>query len=289
MQPIVGMYQIARILLVISILWHFEPVSAQRSDAFLGNLYKSSTINFGNPGPQEPLPAEGIRLFVWNIHKAEDARMYQDFADLSFGADIAVLQEAISKKSFTHPITDANPNFGWTLAKSFLQLDLSYTGVATGSRVRALTEEVIVSNVKEPVIETPKTILLSEFAIENSQDTLLIANIHGINFVSTEAYKVQINQLLEKISLHHGPMIVAGDFNTWSVDRRAYLEEVFGPLGLKHVQTPIAGVLDLDHVYIRDLEARFVFDLSHIDSSDHAPLMMDLTFETNKVMMYESK
>lgn len=289
MQLILNMYQIARILLVISILWHFEPVSAQRSDAFLGNLYKSSTLSFGNSAPQEPLPADGFRLFVWNIHKAEDPRLFQDFADLSFGADISLFQECISKKNFTEQITDANPNFEWTMAKSFLQLDFSYTGVATGARVKALTEEVIVSTVKEPVIETPKTILISEFAIENSADTLLVANIHGINFVSLEAYKIQINQLLEKISLHQGPMIIAGDFNTWSVDRRSFLDDVLGALGLKHVQTPIAGVLDLDHVYIRDLSARFVFDLSHIDSSDHAPLMMDLTFETNKVMMYESK
>lgn len=282
------MMRIARFFLIITILWQFGSVSAQGADALFWNLYKDSTISFGDPVPVEPLSSEGLRLFVWNIHKADDPRLSQDFADLSFGADIALFQEAVSYEAFTHEITTANPNFAWTMAKSFQQGDLSFTGVATGARVKALREEVIISDAKEPVLETPKTILLSEFALENAPETLLVANIHGINFVSLESYKSQIRQLLEKIRRHHGPLIVAGDFNTWDPARMDYLQKAFAPLRIKHISTPIAGILDLDHIFVRDMKARFVFDLSHIDSSDHAPLMVDLTYEINKVMIYEN-
>lgn len=281
------MNPIARLLLLLAIISPIGLSTARAADAFLGNLYNDSTLSFGKPAPTQPLPADKIRLFVWNIHKAADQRLSQDFGDLSFGADIALFQEAISNPSFVNNLAAANSEFEWTMAKSFQLLDFNFTGVATAYRVKPLGEEVIVSKVTEPVTETPKTILLSLFAIQNSYDTLLVANVHGINFVGLETYKVQMRQLVEKLHDHQGPMIVAGDFNTWEAARLDFLKELFAPLGLSQINTPIAGVLDLDHVFVRGLKPAFVFDLSHIDSSDHAPLMVDLLFETNKVMMYE--
>lgn len=282
------MSYLARFLLVIAIISPFGVLQARAADAFLGNLYNDSTLSFGKPAPTQPLPGDKIRLFVWNIHKGEDPRLPQDFGDLSFGADIALFQEAVSAPSFVASLTAANTEFEWTMAKSFQMLDFNFTGVATAYRVKPLGEEVIVSKVTEPITETPKTILLSVFAINGSYDTLLVANVHGINFVGLETYKVQMRQLADKLRHHQGPMIVAGDFNTWDPDRLDYLKKLFAPLGLSQIQTPIAGLLDLDHVFARGMKAGFVFDLSHIDSSDHAPLMVDLLFETNKVMMYEN-
>jgi len=281
------MSYIAKLLLVISILGPFGALKAHAADDFLGNLYNDSTISFGNLAPNNPLPQDRIRLFVWNIHKAEDQRLPQDFADLSIGADLALFQEAVTNPSFVKNITAANPEFEWTLAKSFQMFDFNFTGVATAYRVKPLGEEVIVSKVTEPVTETPKTILLSVFAINQSYDTLLVANIHGINFVGLDTYKVQIDQLAAKIRQHHGPMIVAGDFNTWEPGRMNYLKKILTPLGLSQVKTPVAGFMDLDHVFIRGMKTQFVYDFSNIDSSDHAPLMVDLVFENNKVMMYE--
>lgn len=281
------MNYIARILLLLAIISPIGLQTAHAADAFLGNLYNDSTLSFGKPAPTSSLPSDKIRLFVWNIHKGEDQRLPQDFGDLSFGADLALFQEGVSTPSFVAPLIAANTEFEWTLAKSFQMFDFSFTGVATAYRVKPLGEEVIVSNVTEPVTETPKTILLSVFSIAGTYDTLLVANVHGINFVGLESYKIQMRQLADKLRDHQGPMIVAGDFNTWDPARLDYLKKLFAPLGLSRVNTPIAGMLDLDHVFVRGMKAAFVFDLTHIDSSDHAPLMVDLLFETNKVMMYE--
>jgi endonuclease/exonuclease/phosphatase (EEP) superfamily protein YafD len=283
-----AMMKTVRLILVISVLCQFGFAQALETKPYFGTLYNASTISFGAPVAAEPLPADGLRLLVWNIHKGSDTRLPLDFSDLSFGADLALFQEAVSTPSFIAQITGANFNFGWTLAISFQQEDLSYTGVATASRVKALTEEVIISDAKEPLVETPKTILLSEFNIENTAETLLVANIHAINFVSLETFKTQIRQLITKIYMHQGPLVVAGDFNTWAPDRFTYLQKAFAPHGLKNIKTPIAGLLYLDHNFFRQMNAKFVFNLSHIESSDHAPLMVDLTFETNKVMKNET-
>ena len=281
------MNHIARLLLLLAIIGPIGLSTAHAADAFLGNLYNDSTLSFGKPAPTSSLPSDKIRLFVWNIHKAEDQRLSQDFGDLTFGADLALFQEAVSRPDFIQSLVAANTDFEWTMAKSFQLFDFSFTGVATAYRVKPLGEDVIISKVTEPVTETPKTILLSVFSINGTYDTLLVANIHGINFVGLEAYKVQMNQLAEKLRQHQGPMIVAGDFNTWEPARLAYVKSLFEPLGLSQVNTPVAGMLDLDHVFLRGMKANFIFDLSHIDSSDHAPLMVDLIFENNKVMMYE--
>lgn len=282
------MSYIARVLLVISILSPFRDFQAYGADAFLGKLYNDSTISFGGPVPSRPLPDDKMRLLIWNIHKGEDQRLPQDFADLSFGADVVLFQEIVNSQSFIKNLRSANNELQWTMVKSFQRIDLNFTGVATGSRVQPLREEPIVSKVTEPITETPKTALITVYAIENSYDTLMVANIHSINFVGLESYKVQIQQLLEKIQQHKGPLIVAGDFNTWDPARLTYLKKVFVPLGLKHLPTPAAGLLDLDHIFVRGMKANFIFDLSHIDTSDHAPLMIDLLFENNKVMQYEN-
>lgn len=273
------MPQTVRVILFISILGYFGASQAQDTGPRFWSLYKGSTYSFGNAVQQKPLPSKGLRLFVWNIHKAEDSRITADFGDLSLNADVALFQESVTNKSFIDSLMAAGPEFGWTMTKSFQQLDLSYTGVATAARVKPLDEEVLVSSVTEPITETSKTILLSEFTIENSPETLLVANVHGINFVLTETYKIQIRQLLQSLRAHQGPLIVAGDFNTWSAARLTYLQKVFAPLGLAQVIKPSAGFLDLDHIFLRGLKARSVFDLSYIDSSDHAPLMVDLIYK----------
>lgn len=273
------MNSIKRIALTITIICQLGLSQALAADANFGILYSQSTISFGNPLPRSPLSNHKLRLLVWNIHKGHDERMPQDFSDLSTEADITLIQEIVSRRSFLNTLVNANPELTWTMAKSFQQFDFSFTGVANGARVRPLREQAMLSDAKEPLANTPKAVLLSEFAVENSEKTLLVANIHSINFVSLDSYRSQIHQLLEKILLHQGPLIVAGDFNTWDPERMKYLRTVFNNFKLRKVATPTKGLLSLDHIFVRGLKPEFVFNLNHVDSSDHAPLMVDLVFD----------
>lgn len=266
--------------LVISVLFAFGLTSASGQAPYLGPLSKISTVHFGKATEQSAISTKHLRLLVWNIHKAADESLAKDFSDISYGADLVLFQEAVSERSFAAKLVAANPTLGWTLAVSFAVDPGNYTGVATGSKVQPDNEYVIVSNAREPITSTPKTILLSEYFLPNRTGSMLVANIHGINFVTTETFKTQIRQLFEKIRSHQGPLIVAGDFNTWNDGRMSYLIRAFAQLGLKQISTPDSGGLfSLDHIFVRGMKSQFVFNLNHIDSSDHKPLLVDLVLQ----------
>jgi len=253
--------------------------SSQAKVPQFGELTNSSTVRFGRAASPSPLSSKALRLLVWNIHKGLDENLPKDFANISYAADLTLLQEAVSEKVFTTKLSTANPTLGWTLAISFELSQNNYTGVATGSKTPPLREEAIVSEVTEPIAGTPKTVLLSEYALENREDSLLVVNIHGINFVTNEDFKTQIRQMLKKIYHHKGPMIIAGDFNTWNDGRLEYLQKALASLGVRSVHTPEpGGFFKLDHIFVRGFVPRFIFNLNHIESSDHKPLLIDLLF-----------
>lgn len=242
-------------------------------------FFEQLTVSFGAKAPLAPLPGPGLKVYVWNIHKALDANMPLDFRHSSLDSDLALFQEAVSNPGFVRALTAANPFLSWTLAKSFSHDEGSFTGVATGSRVAPKNEEVIISEPTEPISKTHKTILVSQYYVNWQAEPLMVANIHAINFVPTGKFKTQINQLIARVREHKGPLMVGGDFNTWNAGRMSYLQEMFAPLGLKLVQMRSEGILNLDHVFVRGLKVRSVEKLKHITSSDHTPIRMELEFE----------
>jgi endonuclease/exonuclease/phosphatase (EEP) superfamily protein YafD len=253
-------------------------VSAAPKQAGRHELFEQLTTHFGTAIQSGPLPGPGLKIYVWNIHKGKDAKLPQDFQWSSAGIDLALFQEAVSSPAFTESIIAANPSLGWTMAKSFSVANESYTGVATGSLYQPAYEDVIISQPIEPVSRTHKTVLLSEYFVNWQADTLLVANIHAINFVPTQIFKVQIDQLVERVKDHKGALIIGGDFNTWNAGRMEYLKDVFSKLGLKLVKAPENRYLNLDHVFIRGLSVQSVNKMDEIRSSDHTPMRVDLQF-----------
>ena len=70
---------------------------------------------------------------------------------------------------------------------------------------------------REPWIRTPKAVGITEFALTDSQQTLAVVNIHGINFtLGVGDFARQLADIRSVIEAHEGPVIVAGDFNTWN-------------------------------------------------------------------------
>ena len=246
-------------------------------DSVLSN--ESLKIAFGRTQRPLKLASNEVNLLIWNVHKETDGDLANDFRRISHQIDLALFQEAVSGPEFTEPISQSNKELGWTLAKSFQRNNGEFTGVATGSRVQPLKEEVQLSPMRETLINTPKTILYSEFAIEGREDTLLVVNVHAINFVTSADYSVHIQQLVTKVRSHQGPLIVAGDFNTRNDSRQVYLDATLQQLGLTELEGPRAGFWNLDHAYGRGVRTKRVYDLSAISSSDHAPRIWDLTID----------
>jgi endonuclease/exonuclease/phosphatase (EEP) superfamily protein YafD len=146
----------------------------------------------------------------------------------------------------------------------------------------------------EPLLRTPKATALSLYAIAGSEQTLLVINIHGVNFsIGTEALRAQLQQSIDWISRHQGPIVFAGDFNTWSDERQALVDDYAGQLGLQPLlfkQDFRTTVFDraLDHIYVRGLT---VIETSTIETttSDHNPLMAKLMYDPSTAVWLADK
>ncbi len=68
---------------------------------------------------------------------------------------------------------------------------------------------------------------------------LMVINIHAINFKLTNFYyKKQIDQMVEQIESHYGPILVVGDFNSWKDSRRELVISAFQKVGIERVGMP---------------------------------------------------
>ncbi len=81
----------------------------------------------------------------------------------------------------------------------------------------------------------PKSALLSEFALSDGS-TLIVVNLHGVNFaVGLDEYQEQLDSLRAVLEVHSGPIILAGDFNTWRQARLEVVNRFAESLGLRDV------------------------------------------------------
>lgn len=229
------------------------------------------------------LDANRISLINWNIYKAQRENWESDFRTFIQQQDIVVLQEAVLIDALSRTLSGQDMH--WSLNTAFYYDDTE-TGVLTASRVRAVRSCGLRAD--EPMTGIPKTMLVTEYRLSNGQPNLLVANIHGINFtLGTDAYRQQVMALAEAIRQHTGPVIVAGDFNTWSDDRMAIVDEMVEQLSLSsvtyrnHNRLTVFGN-PLDHVFYRGLELLEEETLS-VTSSDHNPIRV--TFKATKPLL----
>jgi len=225
-----------------------------------------------------------IRCLVWNIHKARRTNWRNDFSELCKDRDLVLLQEAVTNAP-TDSVFDLCDRYEWLMAGSHQHpLSSVITGVKTGCTAGAISREVHRSNFSEPVVKTQKLLLETHYSLANSNSTLMVLNMHAINFVSVAKYVDQLGQLSLVLSAHNGPVILAGDFNTWNPERLTRFKSVAGSAGLSEASMTRRSKLQhlhqhLDHVYYRGLSLRSVESLQHISSSDHAPITATFCLE----------
>src|SRR4029453_18965324 len=100
---------------------------------------------------------------------------------------------------------------------------------------------------------------------------------HGINFtLSTGEYRAQLNAIADALARHDGPIVLAGDLNTWSSARMKLVDDVAMRMGLtKAVLAQDERTLFLgrqvDHILIRGLLVSSARALA-VTSSDHNPV-----------------
>jgi len=225
---------------------------------------------------QQGLQPDSIELFNWNAHKHMHKDMHDDLVDMTASTDLILLQE--TAPDYDH-LAAIEPPLHWVYAPGY-NWRRRTTGVITASRVEPLAYCRIMS--KEPWLRSPKAINITRYALRGSADTLLVFNVHLINFtLGTKALQQQITAMAELIEQHDGPVIVSGDFNTWSKKRaqlvtKAMTEHGLNPVAyLQDQRTRIFGN-PVDHLYVRginDTEATTI----NVESSDHNPMTVRLS------------
>jgi len=224
------------------------------------------------------LPSDQIDVLVWNVHKGDDERWYPEFEELIKEREIVMVQEGLYTQEMRHTFA-SKKEFIWDLATSFhiFYKQSAGTGVATGSIARALETSVLTTVATEPVVSTHKVSLYSEFALQGRTDHLLVVNVHAINFVSDLSYMMELLRIKNKIKAHQGPLLLAGDFNTWSNMRMKALKRLAKTLHLTTIEFADSARSTglghfLDHAFIRGMEAVKVENLGNVQTSDHKPL-----------------
>ena len=232
-----------------------------------------------------------LRVLCWNILKARRAAFVEDFRRLTADRDLVLLQEAVLNAPSDALFTD-DPRHRWIMARSFRDPRSSIEhGVKTGAVAPPLEARCRVSPHAEPLVRTPKMLLATRYALAPALSpapgaapapTLLVLNMHAINFVSVAKYLDHLEHLVEALGGHEGPVLLAGDFNTWSVRRRASFFSVAGEARLLEAEMKRGARLGhlnshLDHVFYRGLALGAIASLGNVSSSDHAPIVA--TFE----------
>ena len=227
---------------------------------------------------ENTLPATSdLNVFVWNVYKGQKAHIFEkDFKKLGSGKDFILLQEALVDSRMPLLWKNDFSAYEWHLAQSFhYKKDLTSTGVAIGSKISPVTVDFIRSKAREFFWLTPKLTLFSEYDFEGKK--VLFVCTHVLNFVTTAAFSASLYEIAQKISLFEGPVVLAGDFNTWNVKSYMIMKSIFRDLNLEHLDLENDGrLLKLDHVFVRGFDVLKAEVHHTIMSSDHFPIEIKL-------------
>lgn len=248
------------------------------------SLVAQTTTDFGQ-NSRVALPSSYIKALVWNIHAGAHEDFNHEFKKLSRNMHLGLFQEVDLNDSLESALLMAD--LAYTHARSYISpISGDKKGVAIGSVSPAQLTRALRSPVSEFGVATPKAVLLQTFKLENRKEELLVVNVHAINFVTNKMFYSHIDQILKAIKSHKGPMLIAGDFNTWNDQRLTYLDRQMSKqliarahLGRGRSQFPDIGRWfgvqtggAFDQVYTRGVKLRFAEVHAWANSSDHKPI-----------------
>ncbi len=220
--------------------------------------------------------AQTLKIISWNVHKFEDSQIYGDLEELTSKIDMIFIQEAMNTRTAEKHLVD-KPLKRWDFFESF-KWNGTATGVLTGHSFTPLLNARIESPGTEPFLDTPKVSGCTLVQIGKHQ--VLLINTHALNFNFGEDFHDQVKQIGKYISLFKGPVIWAGDFNTWADSRFVDLKNITRKLGLQHVNPKEdPRFLSLDHFFIRGFDVKKIQVLNQYETSDHFPLYLEISFK----------
>lgn len=230
---------------------------------------------------QDTLCAESFSVLCWNVAKLSLKSSYQECLKSIIQnntVDILLLQEV--KKEITKELDIYD--FSYILSPN-IQTNKHVFGVLSAFKISCENELSLLTKKREFRFATHKVTLITKHKISNDAE-LMIVNLHAINFVNNSDFLNELDNIKSSIKSHKGAMIVAGDFNTWNLQRVQFLREFTHALSLKEVSFSDNSKLKkvftncLDYIFYRGLK---LIDSKIVDSkkiSDHNPIIATFEF-----------
>ena len=222
-------------------------------------------------------------VLSWNVAKLTLKSSYIEYLKLivkDYKIDMLLLQEVKKQLARELDVFD----FSYILSPN-IETKKHVFGVMNAFNMSCENNMSLLTKKRELKYMTHKVSLITKHKISNSQ-TLLMVNIHAINFVKNSNFHQELNYLKEAIKSHFGPMIVAGDFNTWNVKRVNMLKEFVQDLSLEEVKfndsSNIKKVFknSLDYMFYRGIELTRSMVINSKKISDHNPIIATFNLMT---------
>ncbi len=134
----------------------------------------------------------------------------------------------------------------------------------------------------EPIFKTTKATLITKYKVKGGSHALCVVNTHATLMRRPSTATKELGQVIDHIATHVGPIIYAGDFNTFSAAYISEADQALASIGLKRVllegdsRSPLAS---LDQLYVRGIDViEAKIDTSYIQS-DHFPITAKIRIE----------
>lgn len=232
----------------------------------------------------EALP-QVIDVGVWNIWKGSGGEAFlEEYRRILSDRHLLLTQEAL----LTLKALDRFAPAGYVAlhGATYRRKDGIRDGVMTVSNAMIDGKaQRILCLAPEPVLKTTKASLVSTYRIEESDECLCVVNIHSTLIRRPSTASREMEQVIDRIVHHEGPILFAGDFNTFS---KSYVEEVdrvLSSIGLQRVvlkEDPRTSSRALDQIYVRDIEVIEAKVDTSFQHSDHFPILAKLRLPSKK-------
>ncbi|WP_297197285.1 endonuclease/exonuclease/phosphatase family protein [uncultured Pluralibacter sp.] len=235
-----------------------------------------STIGAALPAGAPLSSEENIRVLVWNIFKQKRAEWQSVLKNFGKDAHLVLLQEAQTTPEL---VKFATTNYLAADQVPAFVLPQNPSGVMTLASAHPVY--CCPLREREPIFRLAKSALVTVYPLPDSR-LLMVVNIHAVNFsLGVDVYSKQLLAIGDQIAHHSGPVIMAGDFNTWSRPRMNALYRFAREMSLREVrfgddQRRRAFGRPLDFVFYRGLGVQ---DASVLvtRASDHNPLLVEFS------------
>jgi len=250
-------------------------------------------INEAVPYPEgRAALASTFTVVTWNVAKGKESSCGEVTEILktlsgSLVSPVMALQETTKAMLYL-------PGRGAHFARSFRWWwSDTRSGVALLAPVPPLSTHAITVRKREFGFTTPKMGLAAVYPLagrDGSTHRLLMITLHGLNFeLSASGLAAQMANIHEIVAEFSGPVVVCGDFNTWSNRRLAVVTNALpgftevpvhgGRTGTSRLVALVGGdtKLAMDRIFYRDLSLEGPATTVPTTLSDHVPVMARFT------------